>query len=202
MTTSLKRYSVLTWSIASITIAAVIALVVVQQVGLARSADRYNTLLSSYTELARDCRAADDCVTNAPTPAEAAEAAPGPAGEPGPPGPPGRAGAPGEPGEDGEPGLPGPAGADGASGADGEPGSSGAIGADGAGGPAGPQGPAGPPGPQGATGPQGPAGEPGPQGEPGRGITTLICEDGEWHVTYTDGTSANAGACIYQEEQQ
>lgn len=57
------------------------------------------------------------------------------------------------------------------------------------------QGPAGPPGPAGqdSTIP----GPPGPAGPEGRGIQSLYCDDtsGRWTVTYTDGVTADAGAC-------
>jgi hypothetical protein len=49
------------------------------------------------------------------------------------------------------------------------------------------------PGPAGADGGEGPQG---PQGEPGRGIQTAICgDDGRWLITYTDGTTQDAGQC-------
>jgi len=55
----------------------------------------------------------------------------------------------------------------------------------------------GPMGPAGADstvpGPEGPAG---PPGEPGRGITSAFCgDDRRWLITYTDGTTADGGAC-------
>lgn len=59
-------------------------------------------------------------------------------------------------------------------------------------------------GPTGPGGPQGPAGQdstvPGPQGPAGadgRGIQSLYCDDttGRWVITYTDGVTADAGAC-------
>lgn len=57
------------------------------------------------------------------------------------------------------------------------------------------QGPAGPPGPAGqdSTIP----GPPGPAGPEGRGIQSLYCDEstGRWTVTYTDGVTADAGAC-------
>lgn len=71
----------------------------------------------------------------------------------------------------------------------GDPGSSGSTG------PAGPSGPAGPPGQDSTVpGPQGPAG---PAGVDGRGIQSLMCDEttGRWTVTYTDGVTADAGAC-------
>lgn len=37
---------------------------------------------------------------------------------------------------------------------------------------------------------------PGPQGPAGRGIQSQVCgDDGRWHVTYTDGTTEDAGVC-------
>lgn len=58
------------------------------------------------------------------------------------------------------------------------------------------------PGPTGPAGPAGPAGKDGTNGTngtdgaPGRGIDSLMCgTDGRWTVTYTDGTTADAGRC-------
>lgn len=118
----------------------------------------------------------------------------GPQGEPGPAGPAGRPGVDGEPGEPGPPGGPGPAGPagePGAPGMDGTPGERGPAGPQGERGPQGEPGPAGKDGPPGAAGPEGP---PGPAGKDGRGITAVACtDDGTWVVTYTDGTTQNAG---------
>lgn len=70
-------------------------------------------------------------------------------------------------------------------------GDAGATGGNGPSGPAGPAGPAGPQGEPGATGPQG------APGNDGRGIQSIYCDDtsGRWTVTYTDGVTADAGAC-------
>lgn len=135
---------------------------------------------------------------------------PGRAGEPGPSGKPGKAGEngadgsdssiPGPPGTDGSVStVPGPEGADGA---DGEEGAAGAAGSDGSDstvpGPRGERGPAGAgstvPGPQ---GPPGPSGADGEDGSDGRGIADAQCGgDGRWQVTYTDGTTDDAGPCL------
>lgn len=57
-------------------------------------------------------------------------------------------------------------------------------------------GPAGPRGETGPQGPQGPAGEDGDDGSTGRSITDAQCgDDGRWTVTYSDGTSQDAGQC-------
>ncbi len=102
---------------------------------------------------------------------------PGPRGRDGVDGPRGPAGAPGADGKDGPAGADGEPGAPGAAGVAGEDGSDGQPGVDGKDGAAGP---AGPPGESGATG---------PAGEPGRSITTVTCPDGDWIITYSDGTS-------------
>ncbi|MBD3781709.1 MAG: collagen-like protein [Micrococcales bacterium] len=128
-----------------------------------------------------------------PTPAVGPQGPAGPAGPQGPVGPAGvngvngAAGSPGARGAVGDPGPAGATGADGATGAQGDPGATGPAGPQG---PPGPQGAAGPAGQDGSTGPQG------PQGDPGRGIQSVMCgNDGRWTVTYTDGTSADAGRC-------
>lgn len=119
----------------------------------------------------------------APDPAVVAEEGPpGEQGAPGPVGPTGPAGKDGRPGLDSTvPGPPGPPGADST-----VPGPSGQPGRDGADSTV--------PGPQGQQGPQGPQG---PAGADGRGIQSLYCDDttGRWTVTYTDGVTADAGAC-------
>lgn len=71
----------------------------------------------------------------------------------------------------------------------GVPGGTGQTGQDGPTGAAGPAGPPGEAGPAGPQGPVGPAGPQGPKGEPGRGIERTDCIDGQWVVTYTDGTT-------------
>lgn len=102
--------------------------------------------------------------------------------------------------------IPGPRGEQGLRGLLGLPGAPGAAGRDGQNGQdstvPGPTGPAGRdstvPGPQGERGPAGPAGERGPagaDGAPGRGISDVQCSDGRWIVTYTDGTTSDAGDC-------
>ena len=48
----------------------------------------------------------------------------------------------------------------------------------------------------GPMGPAGTAGQRGEKGDPGRGIDTTYCaDDGNWLITYTDGTTQNGGAC-------
>lgn len=97
----------------------------------------------------------------------------------------------------------GPAGKNGSPGTVGAPGVNGAPGAAGSDstvpGPQGPQGAPGPAGQDGAPGSPGADGAPGKDGSPGldgRGIAALMCDDtGTWQVTYTDGTTAPAGAC-------
>lgn len=75
----------------------------------------------------------------------------------------------------------------------GQPGDSGATGATGAQGAAGEAGPKGEPGP---AGPQGDPGPAGPTGAAGRGVQSTVCgDDSHWHVTYTDGTTEDAGVC-------
>lgn len=127
-----------------------------------------------------------------------AEVAPGPAGQKG------DRGLPGQDGEDGtDSTVPGPPGVPGRDGQDSTvPGPAGAQGRDGKDstvpGPAGPAGPAGKDGADSTTpGPQGEQGPAGPAGADGRGIESLYCEDttGRWTVTYTDSTTADAGAC-------
>lgn len=120
----------------------------------------------------------------------------GPAGPQGPQGPPGIQGPQGPIGITGsspqcllEPsrciGPTGAAGGKGLDGADGQQGEPGPTG------PQGDQGPAGPAGEQGATG------EVGPQGQPGRGITSVKCQDdGTWLFLYSDGsTEIVDGSC-------
>lgn len=51
-------------------------------------------------------------------------------------------------------------------------------------------------GSDGATGAQGAQGDPGMPGADGRGIASTVCDnDGEWQVTYTDGSTQDAGSC-------
>jgi outer membrane biosynthesis protein TonB len=51
-------------------------------------------------------------------------------------------------------------------------------------------------GKDGKDGLPGPQGEQGPVGPAGRGIQSLTCgDDAHWHVTYTDGTTEDAGVC-------
>lgn len=89
----------------------------------------------------------------------------------------------------GLPGVPGAAGRDGATGATGATGETGAAGSTGA------QGATGATGPQGPAGPAGERGPAGADGAPGRGISDVQCSDGRWIVTYTDGTTSDAGDC-------
>lgn len=83
----------------------------------------------------------------------------------------------------------GPAAKPGRDGVDGEPGSAGTDGAPGT------QGEPGTPGSQGAQGPAGADGKTGSPGRDGRGVQSTICTEGRWVVTYTDGTSEDAGPC-------
>lgn len=83
--------------------------------------------------------------------------------------------------EIGYPRCRGAAGDDGSSGTPGEAGQDGADGA---------------PGPKGDKGDPGVDGKDGTNGTDGRGIANLQCgDDGRWTVTYTDGTTADAGLC-------
>ncbi len=112
-----------------------------------------------------------------------------------------------KPGAPGAPGLRGPIGPRGPRGAscveelglrtcrgpDGETGTTGTPGSDGVPGVAGKNGTD---GKDGAPGPQGDPGPAGPAGADGRGVQSTFCgDDGRWLVTYTDGTTADAGAC-------
>lgn len=163
-------------------------------------------------------------------PAETIQAVKGEQGPQGPQGPPGAEGADGTDGADGTagadgadgkdstvPGPPGVAGADGADGTDGASGVDGEPGADGEDssvpGPQGERGPRGPagedgsdstvPGPAGPSGPPGPPGEDGADGSSGRGITDAQCGgDGRWTITYSDGTSDDAGPCLAESPEQ
>lgn len=134
----------------------------------------------------------DEGVTPAYDPPAPDPALPGEPGVPGKNGKDGEPGPPGVPGRDGESvqGPPGPAGPPGEAGQDGE-----SV--------VGPAGPAGADG-QSVVGPQGPPGETvvgpaGPAGADGRGITGATCDEtsGRWTLTWTDGTTTDAGACIY-----
>lgn len=129
-----------------------------------------------------------------------ADGLPGPRGEQGFPGP---VGAKGDKGDKGDLGSQGLAGLLGLTGPAGIPGPDGKIGPVGPPGPAGAAGPPGTdglpgadstvPGPAGATGETGAKGE---SGRDGRGIESAHCwENGRWTITYTDGTTADAGQC-------
>lgn len=99
-------------------------------------------------------------------------------------GQPGEQGLQGEKGEKGEPGEKGETGAMGPTGLTGPMGPAGAAG------PSGGQGEQGEQGEQGNDGPMGPVGPEGPIGPAGRGISSTTCNaDGQFVVTYTDGTS-------------
>jgi hypothetical protein len=121
----------------------------------------------------------------------------GPRGEqgfPGPMGPQGPRGERGEVGPVGPQGIAGLLGLAGPAGSEGPPGPLGPVG------PRGPQGEAGATGPAGPAGADstvpGPAGPAGPQGEPGRGIAGATCgSDGNWTISYTDGTTSDGGKC-------
>jgi len=121
----------------------------------------------------------------------------GPRGEQGFPGPMGPQGPRGEVGPVGPQGIAGLLGLAGPAGNEGPPGPVGPVGPQG---PMGLQGEAGAQGPAGPSGVDstvpGPAGPPGPQGEPGRGISSATCgTDGNWTITYTDGTTSDGGKC-------
>jgi hypothetical protein len=103
---------------------------------------------------------------------------------PGPPGPLGPVGPKGDVGDDGVAGLSftGPAGPPGPPG---EPGPAGPPGADST-----VPGPAGPPGADGSAGPAGAS------GADGRSITDAQCRpDGRWAISWSDGTTTDAGQC-------
>ena len=129
----------------------------------------------------------------------------GPQGPQGPAGPPGAQGPRGPVGPVGKTGPPpgcallstacvGPAGPRGPQGDKGDKGETGDRGDKGDPGPAGPAGPQGPQGEQGERGVQGLMGA---QGPPGRGIASTKCVNGQWVVTYTDGTQEEPqGACV------
>lgn len=121
----------------------------------------------------------------------------GPRGEQGFPGPQGPRG---ERGERGEIGPQGVAGLLGLAGSPGVPGPPGPVGPQGLPGIQGEPGPAGSPGAPGQPGADstvpGPPGPQGVQGEPGRGITSAMCgADGNWTISYTDGTTSDGGRC-------
>lgn len=152
------------------------------------------------------CGAAGDVATGTGPYGSRVEPVPGPAGEPGTPGATGPGGAtgapgtPGGPGPGGVPGVPGPGGAPGAPGAPGTPGAPGAPGTPGG---AGPSGAPGAPGEPGADG-QSPAclSEPGQcRGPEGRGIADTEVSDCRLIVTYTDGTTRDAGPVCAPESE-
>jgi hypothetical protein len=131
---------------------------------------------------------------------QGAQGVPGARGEQGFPGPLGPVGPKGDKGDTGSQGIAGILGLTGTSGTNGKDGQVGPAG------PMGPVGPQGPPGPAGEAGAgssePGPAGPPGadgatgPAGTDGRGIESAHCwENGRWTITYTDGTSQDAGQC-------
>lgn len=115
-----------------------------------------------------------------PAPADGVEPIPGPPGKDSTiPGPPGKdSTVPGPPGRDGKDGedstVPGPPGQDstvpGPAGKDGKDGKDSTV-----------------PGP------------PGNDGKDGRGIASAVCDQttAHWSITWTDGTTTDAGACIY-----
>lgn len=108
---------------------------------------------------------------------------------PGVPGVPGATGPRGPAGEDGaDSTVPGPPGKDGAPGEPGKPGADGET----------VVGPAGAPG-ESVVGPKGDPGAQGEKGDPGRGISSATCDQtsGRWVLTWTDGTTTDAGACIH-----
>lgn len=120
----------------------------------------------------------------------------GPTGPQGEKGDPGEDGSDGTAGQDGENGANGEDGAQGRAGTDGTKGTPGATGAQGAKGDTGATGPKGDTGPAGKDGANGKDGTNGKDGKDGRGIASLVCgDDGRWQITYTDGTTADAGQC-------
>lgn len=150
------------------------------------AADERQQLIQALTQSQAQLR--DEGIEpEAPEPEQIVTGIAGPqgrSGEQGPRGLPGKDGkdstTPGAPGDDGAPGrdstTAGPQGPQGIQGSQGEPGAAGAPG---------------------STGPTGPVGPPGPAGADGRGIQSLMCDElGRWTVTYTDGVTADAGACL------
>lgn len=129
----------------------------------------------------------------------------GSVGADGPPGPPGPQGIPGPRGANGLPGSSprclleptrcvGAQGVAGAAGKDGLNGKPGADGKDGTNGLDGKDGAAGAAGKDGADGTPGAMGI---QGNPGRGIQKTACVNGQWVITYTDGTQEEPqGTCV------
>lgn len=166
-----------------------------------RKDQEISDLLDSYTQLYGEAvQAGADPAAPEPQDVSDSAATTGPQGDQGVrglTGPPGPEGPPGPKGDTGIQGLSGKDGIQGLNGKDGLSGKDGATGADGAAGPAGADGPAGPVGPAGPIGPVGPAGPSGPPGPAGRGVQKTECRaDGMWYVTYTDGTTESAGACL------
>lgn len=168
------------------------------------------------------CTKANQVKKNTPDPEDGAQGPPGPRGLIGPIGPasnvPGPSGKPGRDGQDSD--VPGPVGVPGPAGEPGEnsdvpgpagkpgqdsdvPGPVGKPGQDGAPGKAGKPGQDGKPGQAGAPGAKGDRGEPGktgPTGPPGRGISDVSCQDGDWLFTFTDGTNVVVnGPCRVSE---
>lgn len=139
------------------------------------ASDERSQLIVALTQSQEQLRA-EGIEPEAPEPEQIVQGVVGPAGKAGEQGPRGPAGPTGPAGPVGVNGLPG------------EKGDTGSSGSTGSTGPAGPMGSQGDPG---ATGPQGPA------GADGRGIQSLYCDDttGRWVITYTDGVTADAGAC-------
>ena len=124
--------SVLTWLVYASLVAVVIFSFAIQQDRINRGNERYDNLFGAYQELTSDCDRADDCYTDAPTPAEVVEGQPGNPGATGPQGVTGRNGVDGTNGEDGLAGVDGETGTAGVNGTNGADGSPGAAGADGA----------------------------------------------------------------------
>ncbi|MGN6324505.1 hypothetical protein [Pseudolysinimonas sp.] len=134
---------------------------------------RYDSLLDQYTKLYGDCTSTDGCTPSTAAP----EQIPGPAG------PAGKDGVVTQ--QDIDQGFArycsadsfcvGTPGKDGANGANGSDGANGANGADGK---------------------DGQNGTDGKDGAPGRGVSDIHCDDnGELQVTYTDGSTEDAGSC-------
>ena len=145
---------------------------------------RYDSLFESYQQLDADCAVAEDCETDAPSPAEVQDAAPAT------PGAPGQQGEPGADGRDGRTPTAAEvleavrlycAASEGCAGPQGTPGSNGANGADG------------------ADGQPGAPGANGLNGADGRGIASVSCAADESLATYlrfsfTDGTTTDVRA--------
>lgn len=186
-----------------VAIITLMAVILTQQSLIASWSERYDEQTAAAEALRQQVEGMGESPVAQPLPPatsgpqdipSASDGAPGAPGPRGPQGPQGPAGADGTPGQDGAQGLAGPQGVQGVQGRPGEPGSA-VLGPPG---PAGSDGATGAAGQDGADGAPGPAGPAGPAGADGRGIASLFCDPvtGRWTVTYTDATTADAGACL------